>query len=423
MSAAPSLASDSPYLPGGWIGTPAGVKRKRIHREASPSLTKQISAKGKEKEENGAPWGVTEWKKLEKVYRSEREAWLKEREIKTLPTGGLLGWARRASGVGSAPRVNAWDGDRVVNRFLKEEGKEAKGDWDRSVDCYHDPRTLLILRSLLSLRVNALTRRVEAKLAKESSTEGDRSPKRPRPTTSTTVIERPSVSGKLPGETTAIVPPSTIRRMFDYGFSFSTAKKAPVRTSLPPSAAGIDAAKGALIDKLKAVREEPSPVSSGVADGPVMQQASSKPVTATAQAMAARPVTIIPHPSSPSWRSALAADASISTPGPSKRAFENLPTSRSSPDLSSLSFASQGTPSRLYPSLNPPLSARSTALAKLFDRAASSQAKSHIPVPIGGKKGSPKVSDLVKSFEDSGILGGNTGRPELPELRRVRSGR
>ena len=133
MSAAPSLVSDSPYLPGGWIGTPAGVKRKRSHREASPSFTKQISAKGKEKEENGAPWGVTEWKKLEKVYRSEREAWLKEREIKPLPTGGLLGWARRASSVGSAPRVNAWDGDRVVNRFLKEEGKEAKGDWDRSV--------------------------------------------------------------------------------------------------------------------------------------------------------------------------------------------------------------------------------------------------------------------------------------------------
>lgn len=401
VSVAPSLVSDSPYLPGGWIGTPAGVKRKRIYQEATPSV------KGKEKMEDAAPWGVAEWKKLEKVYRSEREAWRKERQVKPLPTGGLLGWARRASGAHSAPKVEEWDGERVVERFLKEECKTAKGEWDRS---------------LLSLRVNALTRRVEAKLAKESAADGDRSPKRPRQISST-AVERPAASGKLPGETTSIVPPSTIRRMIDYAFSFSTAKKAPARSTLSSSKSHTGATPGGLIDKLKAVREEPPAVAKDVPEVVTMRQAFTQPVTAAAKSLAARPVTGIPHPSSPSWESALSTDASFTTSGPSSRPISGLPTSRSTPDLSSLSFSFEGTPSRLYPSLNPPLSARSTALAKLFDQPPSSQSKSRIPVPIGVKKGSPKVADLVKSFEDSKVLGVTMPRPELPELRRVRSGR
>jgi hypothetical protein len=118
-------------LPGGWVRTP---KRKRSRpppqemkdKRLAPKTVPPVDSSGISR---GRGWGVPEWKKLEKVFRAEREAWVKEREIKPLP-GGLVGWARVAS-VGP-PKVVEWDGKRVTNRFLNEEGvKESEGEWSR----------------------------------------------------------------------------------------------------------------------------------------------------------------------------------------------------------------------------------------------------------------------------------------------------
>lgn len=101
-------------LPGAWNGTP---KRKR----AAPS-TETIG-------EDVAPtkaWGVSQWKKLEKVFRAERELWIKEREFKSMP-GGFIGWARRSTFGSPAPVLKEWDPMRVVSRFVDEQ-KVAVGD-------------------------------------------------------------------------------------------------------------------------------------------------------------------------------------------------------------------------------------------------------------------------------------------------------
>jgi hypothetical protein len=117
-------------LPGGWVRTP---KRKRSDpvTETAPSSSIPIpGASVKEIRPGDRPWGVPEWKRLEKVFRREREAWIKEREVKALP-GGLIGWAKRMS---TGPKkVVEWDEERVVARFYKDEGieEEMRGEWAR----------------------------------------------------------------------------------------------------------------------------------------------------------------------------------------------------------------------------------------------------------------------------------------------------
>lgn len=117
-------------LPGGWQKTP-GQKRKRaksIHRSSRTNVLDAAPVVSSEREtrEDGRPWGVAEWKKLEKVYRAEKEAWVKEREIKPLP--GFFGWAKKAL-IGSN-EVKEWDNERVVKRYLDEEDAHGLGgEW------------------------------------------------------------------------------------------------------------------------------------------------------------------------------------------------------------------------------------------------------------------------------------------------------
>lgn len=131
-------------LPGGWKPTPGKRKRSRSVRArpvALPSVKESDSTGGgavagvtgeeKQKENVGEkdasrPWGVPDWKRLEKVFRAEKEAWKAEREVKPLP--GLFGWARKAWK--GEPEVKDWDNGRVVSRFLGEEKAEGlSGEW------------------------------------------------------------------------------------------------------------------------------------------------------------------------------------------------------------------------------------------------------------------------------------------------------
>ncbi len=107
-------------LPGAWNGTP---KRKRsAHLQTEAPKT-------------SATWGVSQWKKLEKVFRAEREIWVTERNVKAMP-GGFIGWARMSTFGPPAAAAVPWDPTRVVDRFLEEQGiseKEQVGDWSRYV--------------------------------------------------------------------------------------------------------------------------------------------------------------------------------------------------------------------------------------------------------------------------------------------------
>ena len=95
------------------VATPAAVgKGKEVNRD----------------ERGGRAWGVGEWKRLEKVFRVEKEVWAKEREIKPLPS--LFGWARKAFGGAAEPEVKEWNNERVVLKFLdSEQAHGQSGEW------------------------------------------------------------------------------------------------------------------------------------------------------------------------------------------------------------------------------------------------------------------------------------------------------
>lgn len=76
--------------------------------------------------QGGRAWGIPDWKKLEKVYRAEKEAWIEERQVKPLP--GLFGWAKKV--LTGEPEVKEWDNERVVRRFVEAENAEGlNGEW------------------------------------------------------------------------------------------------------------------------------------------------------------------------------------------------------------------------------------------------------------------------------------------------------
>jgi len=110
-------------LPGAWNGTP---KRKRSAlQHVQPSKPQPTTP----------TWGVSQWKKLEKVFRAEREIWVTERSVKAMP-GGFIGWARMSTFGPPAAVAKPWDPTRVVDRFLSEQAvkvDEQVGDWSRYV--------------------------------------------------------------------------------------------------------------------------------------------------------------------------------------------------------------------------------------------------------------------------------------------------
>lgn len=122
-------SDESLALPGGWKVTLG--KRKRSTRRIAP-LTPKSATVSQSGAGDGKAWGVPEWKRLEKVFRAERERWIGERDIRPLPTidspRGILGWMGR-----KVPEVKEWDPEWVVERFLREEGMQvdAEGEWAR----------------------------------------------------------------------------------------------------------------------------------------------------------------------------------------------------------------------------------------------------------------------------------------------------
>jgi serine/arginine repetitive matrix protein 2 len=132
-----AASEGSVYFPGGWVGTPKRKRQTLAAIEQSPApatATKAVT----DATAQGPNWGVKEWKKLEKIHRAEREAWMKEREVKNMPSPGsmstsLIGWSwgkRKSVNSPQEVKVKEWDIERVVERFMAENGGRG-ADWTR----------------------------------------------------------------------------------------------------------------------------------------------------------------------------------------------------------------------------------------------------------------------------------------------------
>lgn len=110
-------------VPGGWVRTPKRKRSRQLETTAEEAQKTTLASTGK-------TWGIKEWKRLESVYRAEKDAWVKEREVRPMP-GGLMAWARRSTLGRPSEEVVPWDEGRVVRRFLEIEGVEkgVEGAW------------------------------------------------------------------------------------------------------------------------------------------------------------------------------------------------------------------------------------------------------------------------------------------------------
>jgi hypothetical protein len=123
-------------LPGGWKVTPGKRKRGHTrHKSHGPVSNPQATAAHREDlgvESVDRPWGVSEWKRLEKVYRAELAKWVKSRQVKPLPSSSSwMGWAKRVVG-SEKEQTQEWDLQKVADRFQELEGcKGWKGEWDQ----------------------------------------------------------------------------------------------------------------------------------------------------------------------------------------------------------------------------------------------------------------------------------------------------
>ncbi len=293
-------------------------------------------------------------------------------------------------------------------------------------------------REVVELRINALEGRVW-KFGQTPTEEVQRSPKR--------------IRANPASDSTTTAPPSTIRRMLRYVFpAFKTTAANDARTPNEPRIGRDDRVArpdNKLLTKLReAQKAEPEKTA--------MKQVLSKRVPSVTT------LTLeVAHPSASTWTPALPILPSIPAqtpahpagrlvtaeirPGPSllarTRPATLLDPSNIPPPSSNSTSLTTSTPTpvtlppptpitrSLYPPLNPPLALRSNAIARLFPDdspvSTTSTAKSTPPAPIAIPsrrvgKGSPSVQDLVRSFEDSGVLKGSLEK-EKGGLRRSQS--
>ncbi|ORX34073.1 hypothetical protein BD324DRAFT_658110 [Kockovaella imperatae] len=407
-------------LPGGWARTP----RKRKMSEAMPEADR-IVAKTSLRSTMGSdrPWGVKEWKRLEKVYRAEKLAWSQDQGGANVSPPGWLGWAAAKFGAPSA-KNKEWDIGRVVQRFLELECAEGSdGDWSST---------------LIRLRVEAIERRQSRRKGGGADARLDaHSSKRQR-----TNLETPRRQ-EATDNSIAIVPPSTIRRLFGsiWGSSFTVARS----------------------EKSAGVKEDnaTTPVSSSLTLQQAVGEQSVDPpsITAPSQVQPVKQVrtsTITDstpsrfqpaHPSSPAWSPALPVPGAMPRspkpkPPPLHLQKPSVATDSTGPNdpagiygsspvtLSATSSTPTIRTKSLYPPLYPDLSKRAEPIRNLFETPSTTRLSpsSSVSVPISIPRGripSPSVKELAKSFEDEGVLSkmykGKAKEREKNALRRVQN--
>ncbi len=420
-------------LPGGWKGTP----RKRKRRDRSPVIVSRAGS-SQPRKYAGRLWGVKEWKRLEKVYQAERLAWVEKRDIRPLPapSSPFLGWIRS----GKLLEVEDWDAERVVSRFLNDEGVEGElsGEWDRYVSTFQKTHSLTRNRAIVMLRVDALERRAKKSKVDVETVEAERRPKKAR----TDSTDTSSSNG----------PPSTIRRMLGFVLSNFSAMIPSVNSSSgrladAPVCEAVQP-ENKLLSKLRDAQAE-----TVTPDTTAMKQVIKESVTAPTRLKSAPA-----HPEDSNWTALLPFLPSVPTSAPLTIAATpsvgpqlvpsllarsrpthltaNDPVSPMVPSsipsnngaslgsamtaltsTDTLSHSASTPPTRsLYPPLYPPLTQRSSAIARLFPEdsplSSTSTGKGTPPAPIAIPKrktgrDSLSVRDLVRNFEDAGAPKGS----------------
>jgi len=353
-------------LPGAWNGTP---KRKRSAlQHVQPSQPQPTTP----------TWSVSQWKKLEKVFRAEREIWVTERSVKAMP-GGFIGWARMSTFGPPAAVAKPWDPTRVVDRFLDEQGvkvDEQVGDWSRYVLFGDWQERRLTNRELLYTRVEALERHAEQRRVKDQSKATEPSPKKAKTT---------------PAAQSA-APPSTVRKLFGWVLPGSTPKTSTVKDK-PAGPSREEKGKGKAGDEGQTFRDR-------------LEATQDRPMTQVISDSVSRPPTIPiapPHPSSPAWKDVVGPFRLPIYASTSDQANQqSRPTPRT---LSAILAESSSSTSSSYdrPRLHSSLSQRSAALDALLSGSTSTNINT-AAVRVPSIKKSTSVKDMVRSFEESGAI-------------------
>ncbi|WRT64581.1 uncharacterized protein IL334_001513 [Kwoniella shivajii] len=411
-----SFMTENYPVPGSFIKTPQQNKRK--WDLALSSLVnsgyeaEQPQNEGESESEReadlGEQWGVSEWKKLEKVYRNERETWIKERNIKNLPMpGGLISWARRST-FGHSPDVKEWDIQRVVETFLRDEKKDGN-KWDRE---------------MLLLRIQAIEKRVN-RLASSTASSLNSSVDRHTPNSKKPKID----SVQTPSNTNtdsrrAIEPPSTIRRMIGLVWGKSKLKSNKSGNADDGQKDGQN-----LLDRFQKSIEAPAFTSSS---NQLTNKGKGKAVTEeilpTSQMREVRSSnqTVPPHPASSQWTPVPPPRQNNPCHPPKSRidapVTENTVNASSnfsfSTSISSMtnSLDTSYSYKRLYPPLEPSLTQRSDALARLFPNPLPSTSSENLnratskDLQTVQKKRSGSVTSLREKWEGKGVIARGNGK-------------
>ncbi|ODO08582.1 hypothetical protein L198_00312 [Cryptococcus wingfieldii CBS 7118] len=373
-----SFRTDDFPVPGGFVKTP--MKRPRsplppstLTRYHSNTVQADASvAARRSRSKSSKAWGVHDWKRLEKAFELNKEAWLKEREVKALP-GGLISWARRST-FGQSTVVNevkSWDAEGFVAEFLEGEGERAKREeWN--------PEQIL-------LRVHALESRSERSKngnvstsslldlqtpAKKSRVERD----------SSVSIEVSSVD--TPASTSQAAAPSTLKKMFGYVWGRGGSSTETTQ----------EKGKGLMKD-FEAVK------------GKAKEDSQMKVIATTK-------TPVIPTTSASRVPASIFIPRSTSTPALTTSASSIPNTSyNSSASYNSDSYSSShgNSSGRLFPPLEPSLTQRTSAIAKLFPDGAShirppppkETQPIKLPSSACGVKRSGSVKDMARALEES----------------------
>ncbi|ODO07842.1 hypothetical protein I350_03421 [Cryptococcus amylolentus CBS 6273] len=374
-----SFRTDDFPVPGGFVKTP--MKRPRSPLPPSTltryhSNTAQVDASvaaRRSRSKSSKAWGVHDWKRLEKAFQLNKEAWLKEREVKALP-GGLISWARRST-FGQSTVVNevkSWDAEGFVAEFLEGEGERAKREeWN--------PEQIL-------LRVHALESRSERSKNGNASTSSlldlQTPAKKSRVERDSSVsIEVSSVD--TPAPTSQAAAPSTLKKMFGYVWGRGGSSTETTQEKSRGLMKDFEAVKGKAKD-----------------DSQMKEIVTTKtPVIPSTSASRVMPASIfIPRSTS---TPALTTSAS-SIPNTSY----NSSASYNSDSYSSSHGNSSG---RLFPPLEPSLTQRTSAIAKLFPDGAphirppppKETQPIKLPSSAYGVKRSGSVKDMARALEES----------------------
>lgn len=233
--------------------------------------------------------------------------------------------------------------------------------------------------------------------------------------------------GEEDGDSTvvSIVPPSTIRRMLGYVWRGDSTldsidsgdaeereeDESPLKSpqqlvsSAPETSRPVE---NKLLTRLREIRDAPVKSSSSASTS---SSSSSAPDFATPMKQVPAGTNPTPaHPASPAWSPALPGKWTFSNHASSGSNSMRQPSTPAHSVLAGPGLASSGSWStpKLYPSLNPPLTQRSSALKALFDTPQTKR--------VGAPQRSvntPSVLDMVRTFEEDGLLGRNLEREGL----------